>query len=68
MVDVYHMIGGDEDIVVVVEEANGSRTINFVHLSDEDSPLCLRLQFDLPQYHNLEESDDDLNSDGVLAA
>jgi hypothetical protein len=50
VVDLYHMVDGDEGIVAVVEESDGWRTISFVLLSDESAPLLLRLRCELPQY------------------
>jgi hypothetical protein len=50
VVDLYHMVGGDEEIVSVVEGSDGWCTISFVHLSDENAPLLLRLRCELPQY------------------
>jgi hypothetical protein len=57
VVDVYHMVGGDDEIVAVVEESEGWRTISFVQLSDEDTPLRLRLQCELPLYNHADDDD-----------
>ena len=59
VVDVYHIIGSDEEIVAVVEEADYCRTIRFLHLFDDECPLRLMLRFDLPRFDRSEESDEE---------
>ncbi len=49
------MVGDDDEIVAVVEESDGWRTISFVHLSVEDTPLRLRLRCELPQYDHVDD-------------
>ena len=59
VLDVYYMVGGDENVVAVVEETSTYRTIKFLHLDDDERPLLLLLRFDLPQNNRPEDTDDD---------